>query len=449
MQVRTDTIAALSTPPGRSALAIVRVSGPDAHPMVRRLVARWPERARECVLTAFRAPEGDGEIDSLLLTRFDAPASFTGEPMVELSCHGGAMVPQELLRALIAAGIRQAEPGEFTQRAVLNGKLDLLQAEAIGDVIDARTTAQRRVATAHLHGGLTRQVGALRNALLDLEALLAYDVDFPEEDDGPVSRERVRAGAGQVREALERLQATAPLMDVLKTGAVVVIAGPPNAGKSSLFNALIGSERAIVTEIPGTTRDALEVTLERPEWPLHLVDTAGLRDTADRLERLGIEVSERHIREAHVVLACGASGPELAHARGVVAGLTTAPVIPVLTKQDAPTIPADADEAVSVSAHTRAGLDTLLSRLDATLHAVLGSLPVDGAMLTRARHQHAVARALSEVRLFEEAWDRGALPATVAAVHVRSAVHALDELVGTIDVEDVLTRVFQTFCVGK
>ncbi len=449
MQIRSDTIAAISTAPGRGALAVVRVSGNDAHHIVQPLCARWPSEPRTCLRTTLRDASDLREVDTVLVTRFDAPASYTGEAMAEISCHGGTVVSHEVLALLISRGVRQAEPGEFTQRAVLNGKLDLLQAEAIGDLIDAATSAQRRVATAHLHGGLTRRIAALREIFLDLEALLAYDVDFPEEDDGPIARERIDAAAVTALEAIGTLQATAPLAEVIRSGAVVVIAGAPNAGKSSLFNALLGSERAIVTEIPGTTRDALEAVVERVPWPIRLVDTAGLRDTADRLERLGIEMSERHLKSAHLVLACATTAQEMMQTREGVSALTASPILSVYTKHDLQpdlTVPAD---SVAVSAEDGSGLTALLTAIEGILGETLGSLPVDGAVLTRERHRIALDRAASELRAFQSAWKEQRLPATIAAVHIRSAVAALDELIGSIDVEHVLARVFQSFCVGK
>ena len=447
MQIRTDTIVAPSTAPGRGAIAVVRLSGSNAHQLARPLCRHWPDEARRVVHTTVVDPRSGRPLDDALVTRFDAPRSYTGEPMVEFAVHGGPTTTREVVATLLDQGARLAEPGEFTQRALLNGKLDLLQAEAIGDLVDAATPAHRAVALAQLHGSLSRLVQELRDGLVHVEALLAYDVDFPEEDDGPVPRARIRAAATAVLERLERLLATTRQGDAVRDGALVVIAGAPNAGKSSLFNALLGEERAIVTEIAGTTRDAIEVRLARRPWPLRLVDTAGLRDTTDRLERMGIEVSERHIGAAHVVLACGASDAEIADAEDVVQRLGGgAPRLRVLTKADTG---ATAAHAIAVSAVTREGLDTLVRAIDEALDRSLGAVPDDGAVLMRARQRVALERAREELREFLAAWDAAALPATVAAVHVRAATGALDELIGVVDVEQVLDRVFRDFCVGK
>jgi tRNA modification GTPase len=447
LQLRHDTIAAIGTAPGRGAVAVVRVSGSQAHPIAQRCCSRWPTQAREVLLVRVSRAGDAHPIDDALVTRFDAPRSYTGEPMVEIACHGGVVASRAVLDALLAQGAREADPGEFTRRAVLNGKMDLLQAEAVQDLVDARTDTHRAVSLAQVHGGLSRRLAELRHALVNLEALLAYDVDFPEEDDGPIARERVTEAASELLVRLQALAATAPLAEVARDGALVVIAGAPNAGKSSLFNALLGQERAIVTEIPGTTRDALEARIDRSPWPLQLVDTAGLRDTSDRLERLGIEVSERHIRAAHVILACGDTAEGIASARSAVMAHTDAPIIEVHTKADLGG--ATGQGVVAVSAHERLGLDLLLGRIDALLSTRLGAMPEDGAILTRARQRRAIEAASMEVAAFLDAWSADRLPTVVAAVHLRTAAQLLDELVGRVDVEDVLDELFRSFCVGK
>ncbi|MBK8059562.1 MAG: tRNA uridine-5-carboxymethylaminomethyl(34) synthesis GTPase MnmE [Gemmatimonadetes bacterium] len=457
MLVRNDTIAALSTPAGRGAIAIVRLSGGDAHQVAAKLISPWPARAREVSRCVVRDERDDAIIDRALVTRFDAPRSYTGEPMVEVACHGGVAVSSAILEALSRLGIRSAEPGEFTQRAVLNGKLDLLQAEAVADLVDARTHAHRRAAIRQLEGGLTRTLRELRERMLHVEALLAYDIDFPEEDDGPIARETISAAAGEARAGVERLLTTVPLGEIARDGAVVVIAGPPNAGKSSLFNALIGETRAIVTDIPGTTRDAIEARVESGTWPLRLVDTAGLHETSDVVERLGIEVSERHIRDAHVVLVCGETPAALRTALRHVEALGTTPRVAVLTKADvlAANLVAEADElegveaTVAVSATMREGLDRLLSEVHSVLERYVGDLHPELPVVTRERHRTALRSAQDELDRFLSMWGTRAAPASVAAVHIRSATHALDELIGSVEVDDVLDRVFRSFCVGK
>ena len=395
-------------------------------------------------------------MEKALVTLFPAPNSYTGETVIEISTHGGDLTPALVIEQLVGSGARPAEPGEFTRRAVLNGKMDLLQAEAVADLIDAPSRAMRDAAVRQLDGGLSRRVLGLRAAMLEIEALLAYDIDFPEEDDGPVPRERVLGAIDSALASLDQLLATVPRGELIRSGAVVVIAGEPNVGKSSLFNALIGRSRAIVTDIPGTTRDAIEAVIDGELWPLRLVDTAGIRDTADVVERLGVELSQRHIQGAHVVLACGDSTASIGHVLDRVSQLGTgAAVIPTRTKSDLPAGRPDprlseaVSEAVAVSASTGAGLRELLARIDAELSARFGGGGADTPVVTRSRHRAILGAARSELSAFREGWLSEALPATVAAVHLRSAVHSLEELIGSVDVEDVLDRVFSSFCVGK
>jgi len=461
-----DTIAAVATPAGRGAVALVRLSGERAFAVAERVVRPWPIPDRVATLCAVREPAGGALLDRALVTAFAGTRSYTGEPLVEIATHGGVVVPAAVLAALVAAGAREALPGEFTRRAVLHGKLDVVQAEAVADLVDARSGAMHQAALAQLDGGLSRRVARLREELLEVEALLAYDIDFPEEDDGPVPAARVAGAAARVLAQIEALLATAPAGEAVREGALVVIAGAPNAGKSSLFNALLGRARAIVTSVPGTTRDALEATVDAGRWPLRLVDTAGLRETSDVVERLGIEVSERYLAGAQVVLACGETDEALAECVARVRALTAAAVVPVRTKGDLMELsalgsrlsagdgPSDSHASeestpLIVSAETGEGVAALLAAVEETIATRYGAVPVDMPLVTRERHRRALAEARDEVRAFVEAWGAGALPAVVAAVHVRAAVGALELLIGAVGVEDVLDRVFRTFCVGK
>jgi tRNA modification GTPase len=448
MVLDDDTIVAQATAPGRGALAVVRVSGRDAHQIGRMVVTPWPREARRASLAAVRDRTTGAVVDQVVAVVYDAPRSYTGEPMLEVTSHGGLVAPAAVLAAFVEAGARVARPGEFTQRAVLQGKLDLVQAEGIADVVDARTDAFRRTALVQIEGGFTRAIAELRTAFLHLEALLAYDIDFPEEDDGPIARVRVVEAADGLDARLTALLGTADLGEIARSGAVVVVAGPPNAGKSSLFNSLIGQERAIVTDVPGTTRDALEATLDDSRVPLRLVDTAGLRESRDVVERLGIEVSVRHLAGAHVVLACGATSSELEEAFERVATHTRGAVLRVQTKLDVSRRRlAEAD--VAVSALDRTGLDELVGLVRRMVEERYGAVEPDVPVVTRTRHRVALERARAELRDFRRVFAEGQLPAVVSAVHVREAVRALDGLIGTVDVEDVLGAVFAEFCVGK
>jgi len=448
--VLSDAIVALATPPGRSALALIRVSGRGAFDVGAKVLHPFhPDRPRVAVRVAVRHPTTGEDLDLGIAICYPGPASYTGEDQVEIATHGGLLVPGEVVAACVAAGARLAEPGEFTRRALQNGKLDLVQAEATADLIDAGAPAQRRRALQQLERGLSRRLEALREEILQLEALIAYDIDFPEEDEGPVPPEQVERAWHVVHDRLARLLATAPEGERLHAGALVVIAGPPNAGKSSLFNALLGHERAIVTEIPGTTRDAIEAPAVLEGFPFRLVDTAGLRDSPDRVEQLGIEVSRRYLAGADLVLFCEEAGTASNAASSFLSELKT-PVLFVVTKADLqPSTARPPDRpSVAVSAVTGQGLDIIKRKL---AEAAFGSLVRLGdvePIVTRERHRAALAEALRELEQFQTARARG-VDAAATATHLVAAVGALDDLIGVVTPDDVLDRVFGSFCVGK
>jgi len=435
----SDPIVALATPPGRSALAIVRLSGQGAFAVAGRVIRGFQaEPPRVARYAPFEG--GAGLIDRGIYVAFRGPASYTGEDLVEFTCHGGAVVPARLVAALLAAGSRLAAPGEFTRRAVLNGKLDLLQAEAVGDLIDAEVPAQGQAALRQLEGGLSRRISGLRDQLLDLLALLAYEVDFPDEDDGPVPRTRLEAARAAALGSVERMLATAPLAERVRRGGLVVITGAPNVGKSSLFNALLGSERTLVTEIPGTTRDAVEAQADFLGWPIRLVDTAGLGEAVDQLDALGQGMSRRYAAAADLVLACddgrSTAGP---------LGAPGQAVLQVRTKADLE--PAGGD-GLRVSAMTGAGLDALKQGVVQRLFAEGASFADLEPALTRERHCLALEEARQALAFATPHLSAGG-DAVLAAHHVQAAVRSLDLLIGAVDVDQVLERVFSTFCVGK
>ena len=335
-ELAVDTIAALATAAGPGAIALVRMSGPEAFQILQALTSDQEDPApRTASLRSITSGKGGDLLDRALVTAFPRPDSYTGEDMVEISCHGGWLVPRLVLDACLAMGARLAEPGEFTRRAVLHGKMDLLQAEAVLDLIEGRSKAQHDAALFQVERGLSRRIAELREQFVTVEAYLAHHIDFPEEDDAPVPVDRVVDAAAALREALEELLETAPEGELLREGAVTVLAGPPNSGKSSLYNALLGEERAIVTEVPGTTRDALEAVISVGGFPFRLVDTAGLRDSDDRVEGLGIEVAHRYLDRADLVLFCVEAPADLGSAeREFLAGLADVPTVLLRTKAD-------------------------------------------------------------------------------------------------------------------
>lgn len=445
----SDVIAALATPVGRSALAVIRVSGRGSHDVVGRLVRGFrvdpPRTAR---LGTLGHPDHDVVLDRAVYITYRAPESYTGEDAVELMVHGGLLVCGEVLGALLATGARQAAPGEFTRRAVRNGKMDLLQAEAVADLVDATAPAQRRAAVDQLDRGLSHRIGALREQVLELESLISYDIDFPEEDSGPVPASRVEAAVAVVAEALTRLLGTSVEGERLRDGALAVIAGRPNTGKSSLFNALLGRERAIVTDIPGTTRDAIEAPATCDGFPFRLIDTAGLRPSRDVVERIGVEVSHRYLAAADVVVFCVELGRPFGADEEAFVADSTAPVVVARTKADLVASAASGFDDVAVSAVTGAGLDRLRAALAAHAFRRLSTDECLEPVLTRERHRLALERARDEIGAFREA-RRSGLDAVVAATHLRAAVTALEDVIGLVTADDVLDRVFAAFCVGK
>jgi tRNA modification GTPase len=444
----SDPIAALATPPGRSALAVIRLSGTGAFAVAARVVEGFQhERPRVARLATFRDAAGE-PIDRGLCTVFPGPESYTGEDLVELSCHGGLLAPAGVLAALHDAGARPAAPGEFTRRAVLNGKLDLVQAEAVGDLIDAIAPAQARAALRQLDGGLSRRLAELRERLVETQGLLAYDIDFPGEDDGPVPPARIAAQLEDVAARIGRLLATAPAAERLREGALLVLAGRPNVGKSSLFNALLGAERTLVTEIPGTTRDAVEAHTDFLGWPVRLADTAGLWDAPDRIDRLGVEVSRRYLASADLVLLCVECGRPPGPDETAIAG--ERPTLLVRTKADLNGGSGGDGEGLPVSAVSGEGLSELRRAAAERVFADRMALADLEPALTRARHRTALARAREALAdALQQCSGPGGGDAVLVAHQVREATTALDELVGAVDIEEVLDRVFASFCVGK
>lgn len=453
-----DTISAVGTAPGAGALAVVRLSGPSAPSILSRLCPHlpWPPVPRQANLARALDPGTGEQLDQVLVTVFPGPDSYTGEDMVEVSCHGGWLSPALILEAVLSLGARQAEEGEFTRRAFLNGKMDLLQVEATLDLIEGRSRALHGTAIHQLERGLSEKVGALREGLVQMEALLVHHLDFPEEDDPPVSAEEIRIKAMELEESMETLLRTAPEGELLREGAVTVLAGRPNSGKSSLFNALLGQERAIVTEVPGTTRDALEAVVSIGGFPFRLVDTAGLRDTKEKVERLGIEVARRFLQGADVVLFCVEGGRALGpREKSFLEEVSGTPVVLVRTKMDleeggppASSEKGGVEAGVGVSVESGEGMVRLREVLQ---DLVFGGLVRSGAevpVLTRRRHTEGVRTALGELRAFRRALEEN-VPAEIAATHLRPAETALEELLGVIPREEILDRVFREFCIGK
>lgn len=422
------TIYALATGRLPAAIAIIRVSGPSAHDAGRLLAGELPE-PRHAVVRELR-DGGGGLLDEALLLRFDAPASATGEDIVEFHCHGGRAVVDAVLAALDHLdGVRLAEPGEFTRRAFENGRIDLTEAEGLADLLEAETESQRRTALALAGGGLRRQVEQWEAEVVALSARAEAAIDY-DEDDGFGVDEQLADDCQCLAAELD-LWLARPRVEPLRDGIKVVLAGPPNSGKSSLLNAIVGLEKAIVTDIPGTTRDQIEVPMALGGIPVVLTDTAGLREVSEPVERIGVERARTSVKDADVVLWLGAPAEPPEHPR----------VIKVHARCDLPDRVQSPSGSLPVSAVTQAGVCELLERVSAEARELL---PIDGAVVLNRRQAAAIADAGEALRFVANASD-----IVIVAEGLRSARAAFDRLTGRAGIEDVLDSLFGRFCLGK
>jgi tRNA modification GTPase len=424
----TDTIFALSSGRPPAAISVIRVSGPQAHAAGEALAGSLPE-ARTAAVRELRDPSSRELLDEALVLRFDRPASSTGEDVVELHCHGGRAVVDAVLAALAGVdGLRAAEPGEFTRRAFDNGRIDLTEAEGLADLIEAETESQRKAALALAEGGLRKQIEQWQERLVALSAQAERAIDYDEDDEtiDPTLLRGCVELAGELRQWLER-----PRVEPLKDGVRVVVAGPTNAGKSSLINALSGEERAIVTDVPGTTRDHIEVPLSIGGIPIRLTDTAGLRATDDKVESIGVERAERLVELADVLVWLGApeEAPEhprriLVHAKADLAGRGMPP-----------------NGSLAVSSLAQQGIAELLAAIEQTARTVL---PAEDAIALNRRQAAHVEEAAAALGRAGSTRDH-----VLLAEDLRVARGAFDRLTGRAGVEDVLDALFGRFCLGK
>jgi tRNA modification GTPase len=423
-----DTIYALSSGRPPAAIAVIRISGPQAHRAASLIAGPLPPLRRASV-RELHAPGSGGLLDEALVLRFDGPASATGEDVIELHCHGGRAVADAVLAALGEIdGLRAAEPGEFTRRAFANGRIDLTEAEGLADLLEAETESQRKVALALAEGGLRREIQQWRERLLALSAAAERAIDYDEADDplDPALLAGCDALASDLRHWLQR-----PRVEPLKDGVLVVVAGPPNAGKSSLINAIAGEERSIVTDVPGTTRDHIELAMAIGGVPIRLTDTAGLRETDDPVEAIGVGRSRRLVDMADVLVWLGdaASVPE--HPR----------VILVRPKADLGQTGAAAHGMIGTSAVTGEGIGALLQRVQELVREIL---PGEGAIALNRRQAQLLEAAESSLGAAAAACDY-----PILAEELRYARSAFDRLTGRAAVEDVLDALFARFCLGK
>jgi tRNA modification GTPase len=465
----SDTIAAISTPPGEGAIALVRVSGANAIGVAGKIFRgkKTPSQFEPHVqhFGEIFGPEGR-LIDQVVLSVHRAPASYTGEDLIEITCHGGVLVSAKILEACFRAGARAARPGEFTERAFLNGKMDLTQAEAVIDLIRAKTDLALRSATEQLEGRLGAQIRKIRDELVELLAHINASIDFPEEGITPDEGETLRVRLDSIREEIGTLLATADQGRILREGVRVVIYGATNAGKSSLLNRLLGYDRVIVSDTHGTTRDTIEETVNLDGVPIRLLDTAGLRTSTSELEREGVARTEKSLQLADLRLhIADRSAPKPPHfeertrlpavaaysaeatAKAGSAEAGDSNEIVVLNKSD---LPENSDwkdfRAIRISCLTGEGLPELQKEI--LTRITKQNLKPESTLAINARHRDCLRRAL-------ESCDRAAgtqareLSQEYAAIHLNEALRAVGEVIGAVDVEQILDSVFSQFCIGK
>ena len=455
----TDTIAAVATAPGRGGVGIVRISGPHARAIVTELFraetapADWTSHR---LYYGTIADRGGCAIDEALAVLMLGPRSYTGEDVVELQCHGGPVLLRQILTLVLRCGARLAEPGEFTRRAFLNGRLDLTQAEAVIDIVEARGNAAASLAVAQLGGALSDQLADIRETLVQLKSLLEAQIDFSEEDfevDATSLHSLVDAG----EESMQRLIDSYQRGKLVRDGIRVVIAGKPNVGKSSLLNALLAEERAIVTALPGTTRDTIEETADFGGIPVVLTDTAGLRrlEEADPVEQLGMARTAEKLAEAEVcVLVLDGSRPLDADDQAVLNSHSGNSRIIVLNKIDLPRAITAAQVSalqpetlvLEVSAKTREGLDRIRAAVVSMIEA--GRPQEHVSVISNLRHRDALAKAVESLRLARQSLAE-ARPPDVVAVDVQDAIDHVGAITGVVTSEEVLDRIFSQFCIGK
>lgn len=461
----TDMICAISTAPGVGAIAMLRLSGAGCIALTDRIFEtpsgkKLEEMAANTVHFG-RIAEGDDLIDEVLVTIYRAPHSFTGEESVEIACHGSMYIQQRLLKLLVDTGARLAAPGEFTQRAFLNGKMDLSQAEAVADLIASTSAASHRMALMQMKGGFSTELMRLRAELLHITSLLELELDFSEEDVEFADRSELSRIAGNIEKLLTRLCSSFSLGNVIKNGVPVAIVGNTNVGKSTLLNALLREEKAIVSDIAGTTRDVIEDTINLNGITFRFIDTAGIRATTDEVENIGIERTFAKIGQASVVLLLTdlSRGSESfeeyyrqvkAHiapeAKLIIILNKTDRVEDLLTPQETIRLFTSGEEIIPISARTGANLDLLIQELTDTVN--LNALNTSDIIVSNVRHYEALNHALIAIRRVAAGLQTG-LSGEFVSQDIRECLHYLGEITGEISTDEVLGNVFKNFCIGK
>ena len=455
-----STIAAVSTAPGEGGVAVIRVSGKDAHAMLRKIfvpAGRSGFSERRLSFGKIIDPGTEETVDEVLCAVMSSPNTYTGEDVAEIHSHGGYVVPAKILELLTALGARVAAPGEFTQRAFLNGKMDLAQAEAVSDVIGAQTESSLRYARAQLEGSLSATVNGLKDRILDVLAEMEANLDFPEEDIDPVRKELIRNEVESVERELEKLVESYDRGRMFRDGVAAVILGKPNVGKSSILNRLVGRERAIVSPAPGTTRDFIEERVNVGGIPLTVADTAGIRDAEDEVEKIGVEFSLAKAADAEFVLAVLDRSAELDDLDlKVVERARTKKHLVVLNKSDLERRLetrklyriVEPESVVEASARNGTGMDRLRNAVFETLSGSESGLDASETVLTNLRHKNSMKKTLDHLRAFLDLLGKNEYP-EILSVDLRSSMNSLGEITGEVTTEDILGRIFSRFCIGK
>lgn len=449
--MKQDTICALATPPG-GAIAIIRVSGPDAITVTEKIFSKSLEKAKGYTLHFGQVTDADGkELDEVLVSLFRAPHSYTGEDSTEISCHGSSYIVQRLLESLIKNGARQAEPGEYTMRAFVNGKLDLSQAEAVADLISSSTQATHQMAMNQLRGQFSKELAELRGQLLQLTSLLELELDFNDQDVEFANREQLTSLMEKVEKHISGLADSYQTGNAIKNGIPVAIIGAPNVGKSTLLNALVGEERAIVSNIQGTTRDLIEDTILIDGITFRFIDTAGIRKTQDQLEQMGIERSIQAAEKAKIILFLAEKNqpfPDIEFRDDQV-------VLQVINKCDL-TLPSSSylyhrqqeERLFHISAANGDGIELLRQAL-VRESAMPMTLDTTNTVVTNVRHYNALKQSIDALQRAKQAFASG-IPTDLVAEDLRQCLHYLGEITGSeITSDDILQNIFHTFCVGK
>jgi tRNA modification GTPase len=454
--MKQETICALSTPQGMGALALIRLSGPESIDIAQSVFSKKLDNVKSHQAVHGWIVNGDKKIDDVVLTIFRNPKSFTGEDTVEIACHGSTYIQQSVLQLLLKKGARMANPGEYTMRAFMNGKMDLSQAEAIGDLIASESEAAHKQALHQMRGGFSKEINGLREKLIHFASMLELELDFAEEDVEFANRGELSFLLKEIRSVVANLETSFALGNAIKNGIPIAIVGAPNMGKSTLLNALLNEERAIVSEIPGTTRDTVEDQITLGGIRFRFIDTAGLRDTSDEIESMGIERSYARAREARVVLyVFDISTVSKADLELLIEELQVkigegSTIILVANKSDkVNSIPDELKSIpnlVSISAKSKTGIEELKELL--LKEAKPESLNTGETIVMNARHHRALAQAREALDNALLGIESG-LTNDLLMVDIRQSLHHLGSITGQIGSDDLLNHIFSTFCIGK